>query len=96
MEYSQTAANLSPEMVKKLQIAIEIGRWENGERLTSGQLDSAMQAVMLWQAANVNNKDAEPFIVGSGGEMFTGKGETHKSVLPAGIDESNIIKQSKV
>ncbi|OOS07216.1 hypothetical protein SAMN02745664_105104 [Moraxella cuniculi DSM 21768] len=41
--------SLTPEIVEKFRTAIEIGRWENGERLTDAQRATCMQAVMVWE-----------------------------------------------
>ncbi|WP_168204225.1 DUF1315 family protein [Aliikangiella coralliicola] len=96
MDYSQTVANLNPEVVQKLKTAIELGRWENGEKLTSEQVESAMQAVMLWEAQYIGNKENEPFIVGSKGELYTGKGKSHELTPAPEVDDPNIIAKNKV
>lgn len=96
MDYSQVVDNLSPEIIEKLTTAIEIGRWESGEKLTSEQIESAMQAVMVWQAKHIDNSDSEPFIVGPKGELFTGKGEAHKVAQAPKFDEDNLIAKHKV
>lgn len=41
--------SLNPEIVNKFRTAIEIGKWENGERLTDEQRAICMQAVMVWE-----------------------------------------------
>lgn len=41
--------NLTPEIVAKFRTAIEIGKWENGVRLTPQQMQTCMQAVMIWE-----------------------------------------------
>ena len=41
--------SLTPEIVAKFRTAIEIGKWENGEKLTNSQRDTCMQAVMVWE-----------------------------------------------
>lgn len=91
MAYSQTIANLNQDVINQLKNAVEIGRWENGDKLTAEQLESAMQAVMLWEAKNIGNTPGEPFVVGSNGELYTGKGQTYQ---PASIvlDDKMIIK----
>ena len=111
MHYSHAVESLGQDMIDKLISAIEIGRWESGEKLTQEQTESAMQAVMLWQAkkqdnrhlghGNIDNKagdnnELEPFVIGSQGELFTGKGESHK-VRPADkYDENSVIVRHKV
>jgi uncharacterized protein YeaC (DUF1315 family) len=83
-------------MIAKLKTAIELGRWENGDKLTSEQVESAMQAVMLWEAQNIGNKDNQPFVVDKNGELYTGKGESHKVASDNKIDETSIIVKNKV
>ncbi len=83
-------------MIIKLKSAIELGRWENGEKLTSEQVESAMQAVMLWEAKNIGNNNTEPFVIGSQGELYTGKGENHKTSLSSKIDNEQVIIKNKV
>ena len=40
---------LSPEIIAKFRTAIEIGKWENGQKLTQTQRETCMQAVMVWE-----------------------------------------------
>ena len=42
-------ATLTPELVDKFRLAIEIGKWDDGRRLTSEQRKTCMQAVMIWE-----------------------------------------------
>lgn len=41
--------SLTPEIIAKFRCAIEIGKWDNGERLTDEQRHTCMQAVMVWE-----------------------------------------------
>ena len=41
--------SLNPDIIDKFRTAIEIGRWENGERLSDEQRATCMQAVMVWE-----------------------------------------------
>lgn len=46
----QTVLNhLSPEIVAKFRTAIEIGKWDNGDKLSLEQRQTCMQAVMIWE-----------------------------------------------
>ncbi len=74
MDYQSIVDNLDQQTIKKLQTAVEIGKWENGEKLTDTQRDNAMQAVMLWQARNQTVSSEEPFKVNSKGKFRIGKG----------------------
>jgi uncharacterized protein len=96
VDYSQTVINLPKEMIAKLKAAVELGRWENGEKLTSEQVESAIQAVLLWEAKHLGNQHQEPFVVGSKGELYTGKGESHKLSQSTKYDDQPIIVKNKV
>ncbi len=40
---------LTPEIVEKFRTAIEIGKWEDGTKLTAEQKETCMQAVLVWE-----------------------------------------------
>ncbi len=97
MQYQNFVDNLDTETIKKLQTAVEIGRWKNGDKLTDKQRDSAMQAVMLWQANHQQSTTNEPFKVNAKGEFKIGKGEPLRDT-PLEFktnDDSNLIFKSK-
>jgi len=97
MQYQNFVDNIDAQTIDKLQTAVEIGRWENGDKLTDKQRDSAMQAVMLWQANNQQSGTNEPFKVNSKGEFKIGKGEALKNTPPEfqSNDDPNLIFKSK-
>lgn len=102
MNYQDVIDNLDQQTITKLQTAVELGRWENGEKLTQEQRDNAMQAVMLWQARNQANQSDEPFKVNSKGEFRIGKGalldETpleFRQDLDKQLLDKNVIFKSK-
>jgi uncharacterized protein YeaC (DUF1315 family) len=78
MRYQNFVDNLDAQTINKLQFAVEIGRWDNGDKLTEKQKDSAIQAIMLWQANNQDSASNEPFKVDSKGEFRIGKGDKLK------------------
>ncbi len=41
-------AGMTPEIHSKLKRAVELGRWENGDRLTQEQRDLCLQAVIAY------------------------------------------------
>jgi uncharacterized protein len=96
VDYSQAVSNLNLDVINKLRKAIEIGRWESGDKVTPEQLDSAMQAVMFWQSKHMDNSESEPFVVGPNGELFTGKGESHKVAQAPKYNDAEIIIKNKV
>ncbi|MDR0781979.1 MAG: YeaC family protein [Pseudomonadales bacterium] len=39
---------MSPHLHASLKIAVELGRWPNGERLTPAQREDCLQAIIAW------------------------------------------------
>lgn len=50
-------AGITPEVHDKLKRAVELGRWENGERLTQEQRDLCLQAVIAYD--EMHHSEAE-------------------------------------
>lgn len=46
-------AALTPDIVDRLRTAVELGKWPNGDRLTSEQRATSMQAVLIWEIKNL-------------------------------------------
>ncbi|PIP80544.1 MAG: hypothetical protein COW84_04695 [Gammaproteobacteria bacterium CG22_combo_CG10-13_8_21_14_all_40_8] len=84
---------MSPEIYQKLKTAVELGKWENGQRLTPQQLESALQATLLYAAINDLGKD-ELFTISSDGEILTGS-EAKKSYRARRLNESISIEIQK-
>ena len=82
MKYHQFVDSLDDKTINKLKTAVEIGRWENGDKLSDQQRESAMQAVMLWQAKHEVNSPEEPFKVNEKGEFKIGKGDAVNDTPP--------------
>lgn len=53
---------LTPEIVAKFRTAIEIGKWDNGEKLTDGQRQTCMQAVMVWEHEYLDPQERTGYI----------------------------------
>ncbi|WP_201577717.1 YeaC family protein, partial [Psychrobacter sp. H8-1] len=49
MDKQTILASLTPEVVEKFRVAIELGKWPDGGRLTVEQRETCMQAVMVWE-----------------------------------------------
>lgn len=48
MDFDTLIAQMSPEIYKSLKLAVEIGKWPNGEVLTEEQRASCLEAVIAW------------------------------------------------
>ena len=47
MDKQTILASLTPEVVDKFRMAIELGKWQDGRKLTAEQRETCMQAVMV-------------------------------------------------
>lgn len=48
MDYKQFIESLTPEVYKNLKLAVELGKWPNGKKLTREQMESCLQAVIAY------------------------------------------------
>lgn len=53
MKTSDLAANLKPELIESFRRAIEIGKWPDGNALTSEQKEICMQAIIAYEYHNL-------------------------------------------
>lgn len=49
MDKQAILSALTPEIVDKFRLAISLGKWEDGRKLTQEQRQTCMQAVMVWE-----------------------------------------------
>jgi len=60
--FEELLASISPEIHSKLKQAIELGRWENGERLSKEQVELCMQAVIAYDEKYLSEKEKVGYI----------------------------------
>ena len=53
---------LTPDIVDKLRLAVEIGKWPGGERLPREQRETCMQAVLAWEVKNLPEQERTGYI----------------------------------
>ena len=46
-------ATMTPEIYENLRSAVELGKWQDGSRLSARQLEHCMEAVILYEAQNL-------------------------------------------
>ncbi|WP_435950732.1 YeaC family protein [Psychrobacter sp. DM8] len=49
MDKQTILATLTPEVVERFKVAIELGKWPDGRALSDEQRQTCMQAVMIWE-----------------------------------------------
>ena len=48
MDYQQMIRQMSPQVYRQLQRAVELGKWPDGTALSPEQREHAMQALIAW------------------------------------------------
>ncbi|MGA9608561.1 MAG: DUF1315 family protein [Rouxiella badensis] len=69
MEIRELVDVMTPEIYQRLALAVELGKWPDGVRLTEQQKEHSLQVVMLYQARH--NVDAQHMTVGTDGQIVT-------------------------
>ena len=55
-------AALNPDIHSKLKRAVELGRWENGDRLSPLQREHCMQAIIAWELKHLPENERTGYI----------------------------------
>ncbi|WP_144395229.1 YeaC family protein [Pleionea sediminis] len=90
MNLDQLIKAMTPEIYHNMKTAVELGKWPDGTKLTDEQKETAIQAVMIYDATHHNETD-EPFRVKSDGSVKLGKDAATQALAN---DASIIVKQS--
>lgn len=59
---------LNPEVVASLKLAVEIGKWPDGRRLTKEQREICLQAVIAWDMKNLPEEERIGYVNKDKGE----------------------------
>ncbi|WP_339510360.1 YeaC family protein [Pseudomonas sp. RL_15y_Pfl2_60] len=51
--FLQTIENITPEIYQSLKLAVEIGKWPDGRKLTQEQKELSLQALIAWEIKNL-------------------------------------------
>lgn len=55
-------AAMTPELLSAFRLAIEIGKWPDGRRLTPEQRETCMQAVIAWELKHLPEEQRTGYI----------------------------------
>ncbi|MCX4024946.1 DUF1315 family protein [Endozoicomonas sp. SM1973] len=53
MQFEKLISQITPDIYQNLKQAVEIGRWPNGQSLTSEQRELSLQAVIAYEAKHL-------------------------------------------
>ncbi|WP_263264585.1 DUF1315 family protein [Pseudomonas sp. RIT-PI-S] len=51
--FAEMIENITPEIYESLKLAVEIGKWSDGRKLTQEQKELSLQAVIAWELQNM-------------------------------------------
>lgn len=51
--FNELIQNITPEIYERLKLAVEIGKWPDGRRLTQEQKELSLQAMIAWEVNNL-------------------------------------------
>ena len=49
--------NITPEIYESLKLAVEIGKWPDGRKLTQEQKELSLQAMIAWEMNNLPEEE---------------------------------------
>ena len=62
MDKHSILASLTLEVVDKFRMAIELGKWPDGRKLSPEQRETCMQAVMIWEHEHLPTTERTGFL----------------------------------
>ena len=51
--FAEMIQNITPEIYQSLKLAVEIGKWPDGRKLTQEQKELSLQAMIAWELQNL-------------------------------------------
>ncbi|SDT00534.1 DUF1315 family protein [Pseudomonas fuscovaginae UPB0736] len=51
--FSEMIENITPDIYQSLKLAVEIGKWSDGRKLTTEQRELSLQAMIAWETQNL-------------------------------------------
>ncbi|RON05351.1 YeaC family protein [Pseudomonas brassicacearum] len=51
--FNEMIKNITPEIYQSLKLAVEIGKWSDGGKLTAEQRELSLQAMIAWEVQNL-------------------------------------------
>lgn len=62
MVYQQMIESMTPDIYQSLKRAVELGKWPDGQRLTSEQRHNSLQAIIAWGERHLPETDRVGYI----------------------------------
>lgn len=55
--FAEMIENITPEIYQSLKLAVEIGKWPDGRKLTQEQKELSLQAMIAWETHNLPEEE---------------------------------------
>lgn len=62
MNFNDIIEAITPDIYRKLKLAVEIGKWPDGRALSAEQRELSLQAVIAYEAAHLPEHERTGFI----------------------------------
>ena len=62
--FTDLIQRITPDTYKTLMLAMEIGKWADGTKMTQEQKELTMQAMILWEQANLPEEERTGYMGG--------------------------------
>ena len=60
--FAQMLENITPDIYEGLKLAVEIGKWPDGRKLSRDQVELCLQAVIAYEAKHLDERERVGFI----------------------------------
>lgn len=74
-EFLEAIGNITPEIYQSLKLAVEIGKWPDGRKLSQEQKELSLQAMIAWEQQNLPEEERT-------GYMGPQECESHSEPIP--------------
>ena len=55
--FNEMINNITPDIYQSLKLAVEIGKWSDGRKLTAEQRELSLQAMIAWEVQNLPEEE---------------------------------------
>ncbi|MBB3104731.1 YeaC family protein [Azomonas macrocytogenes] len=78
LSFIDAIENITPEIYRNLKQAVELGKWDDGRRLTPEQKELCLQAMIAWEAKNLPEEERTGYM---GTQKCASKSKTAPNLL---------------
>ena len=62
VDFEALLASVTPELHQRLRTAVELGKWESGEKLSERQVEDCLQLIIAWEYRNLPESERVAWI----------------------------------